>query len=150
MWGLQTQARGEHGNGEAPWLPRTKQTTYKKYMTTAKKLRALTTYVKRRYSGDPYNVEDHNAIESDETVERMTNELGCDMPKEGETLEDWMTNRKGEMLTARLAGRGVVRNNQTKQNADFLKKWRKIMEPRGEWRTAKYWNKANQSTRCPK
>ena len=80
MWGLQTQAeQGEQETGKTPWLPRAKQTTYKQYMTTAKKLRALTTYVKRRYSGDTYNVEDHSAIEHDATVERMTNELGCDM-----------------------------------------------------------------------
>jgi exonuclease III len=44
MWGLQTQAKqGKPGNGNTPWLPRTKATAYKENMTTAKKLRALTT-----------------------------------------------------------------------------------------------------------
>ena len=43
---------------------------------------------------------------------------------------DWITNRKGEMLTARLAGRGVVRKHHTKQNADFVRKWRKVLDTR--------------------
>jgi len=57
----------------------------------------------------------------------MTEEL-CDMPEEGETLGAWMANRKGEMKCATAKGRRVVRDNQTKNNADFLKKWRKLMD----------------------
>jgi hypothetical protein len=70
MWGLQTQAKGEQGNGKAPWMPRAKQADYKKHMTTAKRLRrTLTTYVARRYSDDPHHAEDHTALYDDAEVE---------------------------------------------------------------------------------
>jgi len=72
MWGLQTQAKGEQGNGKAPWMPRAKKSEYKKHMTTAKRLRKLTTYVTRRYSDDPHHAEDHTALYDDAEVERMT------------------------------------------------------------------------------
>jgi len=129
MWGLQTQAKqGKPGNGNIPWLRRTKATAYKEHTTTARKLRALTTYVTHRYSDDPFNAEDHSEIESDEVVEKMTNELNRDRPGSQETLAEWITNIKGDMHKARATARKVVRSHHTQQNADFVTKWRKILD----------------------
>jgi len=95
-------------------MPRAQTKEYKSHMTTAKRLRTVTTYVARRYSDDAHHAEDHTALRDDAEVERMTEEL-CDMPEEKETLGAWIAKRKGEMKRATAKGRRVVRDNQTKK-----------------------------------
>ena len=90
-------------------MPRAQTKEYKSHMTTAKRLRAVTTY---RYSDDAHHAEDRSALCDDAEVERMTEEL-CDMPGEEETLGAWIANRKGEMK--RATAKGKRESETTKQ-----------------------------------